>query len=63
MYEGHSYRKVEWSNVYYLNIMDAVVDNKDTLMSMLFDLRVQFIESKMCDYLVIEGDAKLYEIL
>ena len=63
MYEGHSYRKVDWSNVYYLNIMDAVVDNKDTLMSMLFDLRVQFIESKMCDYLVIEGDAKLYEIL
>ena len=35
----------EKSKVYYLNIMDAVADNKDTLMSMLFDLHMQFIES------------------
>ncbi len=53
----------EKSQVYFLNIMDAVADNKDTLMSMLFDLHVQFIASRRCEYLVVEGDAKLYEIL
>ena len=53
----------EKSKVYYLNIIDAVADNKDTLMSMLLDLHMQFIESKNCEYLVAEGDAKLHEIL
>ena len=33
----------EKSNVYYLNVMDAIADNKDTLISMLHDLHKQFI--------------------
>ena len=53
----------EKSKVCYLNIMGAVAYTKDTLMSMLLDLHMQFIESKKCEYLVAEGDAKLYEIL
>ena len=53
----------EKCQVYYLDIMDAVADKKDTLMSMLFNLHMQFIESKKCEYLVVECDAKLYETL
>ena len=55
--------RTEKSSVYFLNIMDAIADNKDSLMSMLFDLHAQFIESRKCTYLVVEGDTKLYEIL
>ena len=53
----------EKSNVYYLNVMDAIADNKDTLISMLHDLHKQFIAEQNCQYLVVEGDAKIYEVL
>ena len=51
----------EKSNYYYLDILDAIADNKDTLMSSLYDLHEQFIQKKGCQYLVVTGDAKVYE--
>ncbi len=56
---GHT----EKSNVYHLNIMHARADNKDTLMSLLYDLHDKFIKSQKHNWLVIEGDAKVYELL
>ena len=53
----------EKSNYYYLDILDAIADNKDTLMSLLYDLHEQFIQKKGCQYLVVTGDAKVYEKL
>ena len=58
MYTAYPYRK---SNYYYLDILDAIADNKDTLMSLLYDLYEQFIQKKGCQYLVVTGDAKVYE--
>jgi len=43
--------------------MDAKADNKDTLMSLLYDLHDKFIKPQRHNYLVIEGDAKVYELL
>ena len=42
---------------------DAVADTKDTIISMINDLHKRYIDGTNCCYLVIEGDAKLYEIL
>ena len=53
----------EQSNYFYLNIMDCKADSKDTLMSMLHDLYDEFIATGSSKYLVVEGDAKLYELL
>ena len=50
------------SNVHYLRVIDAVAVNKDTLMSLLHDLYQQYIVEQRLDHLVVEGDAKLYEI-
>ena len=51
------------SNVQFHCIMDAVADNKDTMMAMLDDLHQRYIVEKKLQYLIVEGDAKLYEIL
>ena len=53
----------EVSNVMYLEVIDAVADCKDTMMVLLHSLRSRFIEEKDMRWLVLEGDAKLYEIL
>ena len=53
----------EKSNVNYLKVMDAVADSKDTMMSMLQDLHQHFIVELKLEHLVVEGDAKLFEIL
>ena len=53
----------EKSNVLYLKIMDAIADSKDTMMAMLHDLHKQYIEEQHQQWLLVEGDAKVYEIL
>ena len=55
--------RTQKSEVQYLRVMDAVADTKDTMMSMINDLHKRYIDGTNCCYLVIEGDAKLYEIL
>ena len=53
----------ERSNVLYLDVMDAKSDSKDTLMSMLQDLHQEFVIKQGHQHLVVEGDAKIYELL
>lgn len=43
--------------------MDAKSDSKDTLMPMLQDLHREFIIKQEHQHLVVEGDAKIYELL
>ena len=47
----------------YLEVMDAVADSKDTIMEMLHKLCERFIQKQNRKWLVVEGDAKVYEIL
>ena len=53
----------ERSQIVYLEVMDAVADSKDTVMQLLHDLQQQFIVGKNMKWLVLEGDAKLYEVV
>ena len=53
----------EKSNVQYLQVMDAKADSKDTMMVMLHDLHSQYIDQQGRQYLVVAGDAKVYELL
>ena len=53
----------EVSKVIYLEVLDAVADCKDTMMVVLHNLRTRFIEERKMRWLVLEGDAKLYEVL
>ena len=53
----------ENSNILYLQVMDAVADTKDTMMAMLHKLYTEFIEGQGLQYLVLEGDAKVFDIL
>lgn len=53
----------ERSQVAYLEVMDAISDKKDTLIELLHDLYVKLIKDQTREYLVIEGDQKLYEVL
>ncbi len=53
----------EKSNVAYLEVMDAIADSKDTIMHMLHELHQQFIIGGNMSWLVVEGDAKVYDIL
>ena len=43
--------------------MDAISDIKDTQLEILHDLYAKFITDQTREYLVIEGDQKLYEVL
>ena len=51
------------SKVAYLRVMDAVADNKDTVLQLTHDLYQQFIVDQKMKWLVVEGDAKVYEVL
>ena len=53
----------EKSNVMYLEVLDAVADCKDTMLTLLHSLQTRFIEGKGLQWLILEGDAKIYEIL
>ena len=43
--------------------MDAVADSKDTIMQMLHDLHRKYIVDGNRQWLLVEGDNKVYEIL
>lgn len=43
--------------------MDAVADNKDTLMEMIHDLHKNYVIKRNLQWLVVEGDVKVYKIL
>ena len=53
----------EKSKVAYLEALDAISDSKDTLLDLLHDLYVKLIVNQNKEYLVIEWDQKLYEVL
>lgn len=53
----------EKSNVLYLEVMDAKADSKDTIMHMLNNLHEQYITQRRKQWLIVEGDAKVYELL
>ena len=53
----------EKSEVAYLKVMDAVADSKDTIMLMLHDLHQKYIVEQNRQWLLVEGDNKVYEIL
>lgn len=43
--------------------IDAVTDCKDTMMQLLHNLQPQFIVGNNMRWLMLEGDAKLYEVV
>lgn len=43
--------------------MDSKADSKETIRELLQDLHQQFIEGLNYEWLVVEGDGKLYELL
>ena len=54
-------KHTEKLRVFYLKVMDAKADSKDTMMQMLNDLHQQFITKENRHWLVVERDAKVYE--
>ena len=50
----------EKSDVAYHTVMDAIADNKETMMAMLHDLEQQYniIVNKQKEFLVVEGDVR-----
>ena len=55
--------KVERSKVVYLQVLDAVSENRDTIMTVLFDLHHRFIDGQGKKFIVLAADAKLYEVV
>ena len=53
----------EKSKVAYFEVMDAVADSKDTQLQLLQNLFAKFIKDQTTEYLLIEGDQKLYDVL
>ena len=43
------------SEVGYVEVMDAVSDNRDTILELLNNLHTKFIKGKKQDYLVLSG--------
>ena len=43
--------------------MDAIADSKDTMTARLHNLYQKFIEGHDLQYLLVEGDAKLFDVL
>ncbi len=53
----------EKSEVVFLQVLDAIADHKDTVIFVRNDLHTRFIKRKGMKHLLVEGDAKLYEVL
>ena len=51
------------SNIVYFDVLDAIADNKETVLHVLYKLKQQFIEGHGQQWLVVAGDAKLYDVL
>lgn len=62
-FKAHRTTTTERSTVTYLRVPDAVSDSKDTMMEVLQDLHRKFIINQRKQHLLVEGDAKLYDIL
>ena len=56
-------REEEKSNIVYFDVLDAIADNKETILLVLHKLRKQFIEGQGKQWLVVAGDAKVYTVL
>ena len=55
--------ETEKSNIVYYKVLNAIADQKDTLIYILHDLHSTFVDKRGLPYLLIEGDAKLYVVL
>ena len=55
--------QTEKSNVQYLEVMDAVADTKDTMIALLHNLHTKYILQQHQEFLILEGDAKLFDII
>ena len=53
----------EKSIVEYRQVLDAKADSKDTMMALIDDLHKEYIVENKQQWLIVEGDAKTYEIL
>ena len=51
------------SYVEFRQVIDAVADSKDTMMSLIDEFHKEFIVENKKEFLIIEGDAKIYEVL
>lgn len=51
------------SEVEYLKVLDAVADKQETISGILDNLYQKHILTTQMDYVIVEGDAKIYEIL
>ena len=54
---------VEKSNVVYVSVLDAKADSEDTIMQVLHDTHRRYIEGMKEKWILMEGDAKVYELL
>ena len=53
----------ETSNIIYLNVLDQKADNKQTLLAIINNLYEEFIVNGGQKWVVVEGDAKTYDII
>ena len=56
-------KQTEKSQVIYLEVMAAVADYKDSMMTLLHNLQQKCIVGQNMKWLVLEGDAKVYGIV
>ena len=56
-------REDEKSNIVYFDVLNAVADKKETVLLVLDKLRKQIVERHGKQWLVVAGDAKLYDVL
>lgn len=55
--------KPEVGNVKYIHVLDEVADSKDTMLHVISDLYSEYICGHENKFLVLEGDAKTYDII
>ena len=53
----------EKSCIIYFDVLDAIADKKETVLLVLDKLRKQIVEAHQKEWLVVAGDAKLYDVL
>ena len=53
----------EKSNIVYFDVLDAIADKKETVLLVLDKLRKHIVEGLGKEWLVVAGDAKLYDVL
>ena len=53
----------QMSKIAYLEVIDGISDSKDTQLELLHDLFAKFIANQQREYLVLEGDQKLFDVL